>query len=340
MRQKPWVTGAGAGSEAETTASATAAAVEGDSRTAAASAAMIGPANSTDAEAATAASARETCDERGRGSGAGETQGGVVNFDDDDAAAACVVVVTVVVVVCGLTAAAFAITPLLLAGSDGAPARDADACIAEAERMLGAVKMEKKRKRARARERRRDALSRKVCQIPPTSTAKEKFSLHPPLALTFRFFFSSLPLSSKRNTHTHTHTNPSMADPELSAPVAKALARLQQALDAGTAYEGQQVAKAAAARMRSRGSKEEAADLLGRAAEAQIRAGQVILGGREVSLSALGKETEKKTRVERERGEANRRDSDRWRKPMRSIVVGRSEKNSTSFFLFTSLNNI
>ena len=66
-----------------------------------------------------------------------------------------------------------------------------------------------------------------------------------------------------------------MADPELSAPVSKALARLQQALDAGTAYEGQQVAKAAAARMRSRGSKEEAADLLGRAAEAQLRAGQV-----------------------------------------------------------------
>ena len=135
MRQKPWVTGAGAGSEAETTASATAAAVEGDSRTAAASAAMIGPANSTEAEAATAASARETCDENGRGVGAGETQGDsvVVNFD------ACVVVVTVVgaaVVAVGLTAA-FAFTPRLLAGSDGAPARDAVACIAEAERMLG-----------------------------------------------------------------------------------------------------------------------------------------------------------------------------------------------------------
>lgn len=74
-------------------------------------------------------------------------------------------------------------------------------------------------------------------------------------------------------------------DPELAAPVAKALARLQQALDAGTAYEGQQVAKAAAARMRSRGSKEEAADLLGRAAEAQLRAGQVR-GEREMEVNA------------------------------------------------------
>ena len=72
-----------------------------------------------------------------------------------------------------------------------------------------------------------------------------------------------------------------MAD-DLSPPVAKALARLQQALDAGTAYEGQQVAKAAAARMRSRGSKDEAADLLGRAAEAQLRAGQVRQRGREM----------------------------------------------------------
>lgn len=62
---------------------------------------------------------------------------------------------------------------------------------------------------------------------------------------------------------------------QLPSPVARALARLQEALDAGSAYEGQQVAKAAAARMRSRGSKSEAADLLGRAAEAQLRAGQV-----------------------------------------------------------------
>ena len=181
---------------------------------------------------------------------------------------------------------------------------------------------------------------REKCAKSRPPRRRRKNSRFTPRSLSLFDSSSLLFHSLRRETHTHTHTNPSMADPELSAPVAKALARLQQALDAGTAYEGQQVAKAAAARMRSRGSKEEAADLLGRAAEAQIRAGQVILGGREVSLSALGKETEKKTRVERERGEANRRDSDRWRKPMRSIVVGRSEKNSTSFFLFTSLNNI
>ena len=89
-----------------------------------------------------------------------------------------------------------------------------------------------------------------------------------------------------------------MADPSLSAPVAKALARLQQALDAGTAYEGQQVAKAAAARMRSRGSKEEAADLLGRAAEAQLRAGQVRINREMAPFSPCGV-----GEVERERGE-------------------------------------
>lgn len=110
-------------------------------------------------------------------------------------------------------------------------------------------------------------------------------------------------------------------DPELSAPVAKALARLQQALDAGTAYEGQQVAKAAAARMRSRGSKEEAADLLGRAAEAQLRAGQVRRKRGRLSSSQLGMEDRNAV----EKNAENERRGQRWKKPI-EIDRRRSKK--------------
>ena len=106
---------------------------------------------------------------------------------------------------------------------------------------------------------------------------------------------------------------PAMADPSLSAPVAKALLRLQTALDAGAAYEGQQVAKAAAARMRSRGSKEEAADLLGRAAEAQLRAGQVRRRERGLLRSLRGR----RKNAKRERGRARAKESNRRQQSFR-----------------------
>ena len=110
-----------------------------------------------------------------------------------------------------------------------------------------------------------------------------------------------------------------MADPSLSAPVSKALARLQDALDAGSAYEGQQVAKAVAARMRSRGSKEEAADLLGRAAEAQLRAGQVRDEGRLSYKRRRRRRTRGRVCGEREQESARGKRGARQRKPLRSI---------------------
>lgn len=62
---------------------------------------------------------------------------------------------------------------------------------------------------------------------------------------------------------------------QLNSAVSKALARLESALDAGSAYEGLQVAKTVSARLRSRGGKEDAADLLGRAAESLLRRKEV-----------------------------------------------------------------
>jgi len=62
---------------------------------------------------------------------------------------------------------------------------------------------------------------------------------------------------------------------ELNPAVRKAITRLEAALDAGSAYEGLQVAKTVSARLRSRGGKEDAADLLGRASEALLRRKEV-----------------------------------------------------------------
>ena len=149
------------------------------------------------------------------------------------------------------------------------------------------------------------------------------------LVVTFFAFFLFLSHSSplpQQQTPAAPPPPPRMADPSLSAPVSKALARLQQALDAGAAYEGQQVAKAAAARMRSRGSKEEAADLLGRAAEAQLRAGQVR-AERVVDVLLL------RNKKNRERGEGVEKRA-RRRSIDRSIVRERQRPSDRSAISF------
>jgi len=72
--------------------------------------------------------------------------------------------------------------------------------------------------------------------------------------------------------------------PPPSDAVAKALTRLMSALAEGAAYEGQQIAKTVAARLRARGGDggaADAVDLLERGAEAQLGAGQVWEGSRQ-----------------------------------------------------------
>ena len=64
----------------------------------------------------------------------------------------------------------------------------------------------------------------------------------------------------------------------LAPAVTKALDRLAAATGAGAPYEGQQVIKTVAARLRARGARADAADLTERGAAAQLAAGQVCVG--------------------------------------------------------------